>query len=305
MSKMNISQLEYFVSAVAEGSYARAAHKQYVTTQAISRAVKELEHEFGMPLMEREGRGVKPTPLGLLFCDQARFILEECANLQLITAFQSSSTNLITDLSIAVPTAECRGDLYARGLLMSLKRSNSNLRTQAVFGLNSLCCDLLRSGFVDMALTLGEPAPDEEIISRYIASIEPRFAVSFKHPLADRAGMNIKKLDGMRFALPLDAGCSLACLEHFLMAAGVSVSFESVGLSVDEHQRFIDAGGIVMVSGEDNSILPGVNRLILPQTNDLKLRLPIYICTRRECGQLPLNAIHNMLRTRVVEHDGS
>lgn len=300
---MNISQLEYFVSAVAEGSYARAAHKQYVTTQAISRAVKELEHEFGMSLMEREGRGVQPTPLGLLFCDQARFILEECANLQFIAAFQSTSTNLITDLSIAVPTAECRGDLYSRGLLMSLIRSNSNLRTQALFGLSSWCCNLLRSGYVDMALTLGEPSSDGEIISRYVASIEPKFAVSFKHPLADRAGMNIKKLDGMRFALPLDAGCSLVYLEHFLMAAGVSVSFESVGLNAEEHQRFIDAGGIVMVSGEDSSILPGVNRLILPQTSNLKLRLPVYVCTRRECGKLPLNAIHNMLKTRVVERD--
>ena len=53
------------------------------------------------------------------------------------------------------------------------------------------------------------------------------------------------------------------------MATGVRVSFESVGLNVEEYQRFIDAGGIVMVSGEDCYILPGVNRLILPQTSDL------------------------------------
>lgn len=30
------------------------------------------------------------------------------------------------------------------------------------------------------------------------------------------------------------------------MAAGVCVSFESAGLNAEEHQRFIDAGGIVM-----------------------------------------------------------
>ena len=35
------------------------------------------------------------------------------------------------------------------------------------------------------------------------------------------------------------------------MATGVRVSFESVGLNAEEYQRFIDAGGIVMVSGED------------------------------------------------------
>lgn len=53
------------------------------------------------------------------------------------------------------------------------------------------------------------------------------------------------------------------------MAAGVCVNFELVGLNAEEHQLFIDAGGIVMVSGEDSYILPGVNRLILPQTSDL------------------------------------
>lgn len=55
----------------------------------------------------------------------------------------------------------------------------------------------------------------------------------------------------------------------FLMAAGVCVSFESVGLNAEEHQLFIDTGGIVMVSGEDSYISPGVNRLILPQTSGL------------------------------------
>ncbi len=53
------------------------------------------------------------------------------------------------------------------------------------------------------------------------------------------------------------------------MATGVRVSFESVGLNAEEYQRFIDACGIVMVSGEDCYILLGMNRLILPQTSDL------------------------------------
>lgn len=53
------------------------------------------------------------------------------------------------------------------------------------------------------------------------------------------------------------------------MAAGVCVNFESVGLNAEEHQLFIDTGGMVMVSGEDSYISPGVNRLILPQTSDL------------------------------------
>ena len=44
----------------------------------------------------------------------------------------------------------------------------------------------------------------------------------------------------------------------FLMATGVRVSFESVGLNAEEYQRFIDACGIVMVSGEDCYILLGM-----------------------------------------------
>mgnify|MGYP003375116275 CR=1 FL=1 len=45
---MNISQLEYLVSAIHLGSYSRAAKEQFVTPQAVSKAIRTLESELGL-----------------------------------------------------------------------------------------------------------------------------------------------------------------------------------------------------------------------------------------------------------------
>ena len=48
---MNISQLEYLVSAIHLGSYSRAAKEQFVTPQAVSKAIRTLESELGLKLI--------------------------------------------------------------------------------------------------------------------------------------------------------------------------------------------------------------------------------------------------------------
>ena len=58
---MNIKQVKYFVGAVDKGSLSAAAKDLYVTVQAISKAIANLETELGGDLLERGCRGVKPT----------------------------------------------------------------------------------------------------------------------------------------------------------------------------------------------------------------------------------------------------
>lgn len=290
---MNISQLEYYVAAVTEGSFARAAHRQYVTTQAISRAVRELESEFGVSLMVREGRGVRPTSLGLLFCDQAKLILGECGVLKSIASLEKNVDRTPRDISLAVSTAECRGSLYPKRLLRSDRNPGLNLRI--VFGLNACCRNLLQEGFVKIAVIIGASCKDNSLKYSYITSIEPQFAVSFENPLAMKRGLSAKNLNDMRVALPLDTG-SLAYFKRWLSAFDSEVSFESVGLNAEEHKSFLEKGGVVMVLGNDHSVLPSVNHLVLPQTEKTRLRLPVYACANREFDSVSFNMACNLLR---------
>lgn len=60
---MNLSQLEYFVATVQYGSFAQAGKALFVTPQAVSRAVNDLEKELEVKLLEKDGKSVAPEQL--------------------------------------------------------------------------------------------------------------------------------------------------------------------------------------------------------------------------------------------------
>src|SRR5687767_7036051 len=72
---MTLRQLEYLVTVVDEGSFARAAPALYVSQPTLSQQVRTLEAEVGGPLLERLARGVRPTPAGNAFLPAARSAL--------------------------------------------------------------------------------------------------------------------------------------------------------------------------------------------------------------------------------------
>ena len=61
---MNIKQITYLAAVIEHGSLSAAAKGQYVTVQAVSKAIADLERELGQSLFVRESRGVHPTPFG-------------------------------------------------------------------------------------------------------------------------------------------------------------------------------------------------------------------------------------------------
>ncbi len=59
-----LTSLRAFEAAARHGSLSAAARELNVTHAAIAQQVKKLEEWFGTKLMQREGRGVAPTPRG-------------------------------------------------------------------------------------------------------------------------------------------------------------------------------------------------------------------------------------------------
>jgi DNA-binding transcriptional LysR family regulator len=72
---MTLRQLQYLVTVVDEGSFARAAPELYVSQPTLSQQIRALEAEIGGPLLERLARGVRPTPAGEAFLPAARAAL--------------------------------------------------------------------------------------------------------------------------------------------------------------------------------------------------------------------------------------
>src|SRR3954468_3297552 len=72
---MELRHLRYFVSVAELGSVSRAAEKLFIAQPALSLQVRQLEEEIGARLLERLPRGVRLTPAGESFLQDARAIL--------------------------------------------------------------------------------------------------------------------------------------------------------------------------------------------------------------------------------------
>jgi LysR family transcriptional regulator, benzoate and cis,cis-muconate-responsive activator of ben and cat genes len=72
---MELRHLRYFVAVASHGSFNRAAETLHLTQPALSRQVKDLEEELGIPLLVRGTNNVKLTEAGELFYEEAREVL--------------------------------------------------------------------------------------------------------------------------------------------------------------------------------------------------------------------------------------
>jgi len=72
---MDIRALRYFTEVVRQQSFTRASEKLFVTQPTISKMMKQLEQELGLPLFIREGRGFRLSDAGEITFSRAQDVL--------------------------------------------------------------------------------------------------------------------------------------------------------------------------------------------------------------------------------------
>jgi len=73
---MELRHIRYFVAVAEGGSFVNAAARLRVAQPAISKQIRDLESEVGVPLFERLPRGVRLTRAGEVFLSEAKSTLE-------------------------------------------------------------------------------------------------------------------------------------------------------------------------------------------------------------------------------------
>jgi DNA-binding transcriptional LysR family regulator len=73
---VDVQALRYFVEVVRQEGFTRASQALHVTQPAISKMVKALEEELGMPLLVRERRRVTLTEAGRIVLERANGVLD-------------------------------------------------------------------------------------------------------------------------------------------------------------------------------------------------------------------------------------
>lgn len=81
---MTLLQLTYFVELCRTNNFTRAAENLNVTQPTVSNAVRDLELEFGLKLLERDNRHLALTPAGEELWDMALQLLSYADEIRLV-----------------------------------------------------------------------------------------------------------------------------------------------------------------------------------------------------------------------------
>lgn len=196
-SIVNIGQIKYFVSVFDSGSLSMAAKRQFVTVQAVSKAIADLEREIGRRLFVRESRGVTPTEFGLRFHEKAVEALRAFAELESLASEEDGGEAV--DRPEALRLALCSPTFNGYGTALESIRAflARQLDTDAVDvsligGKEALAA--LRGGAVDGLIVIGAiDAPEADCIT--LGAVTPAVVMAESHPLAAKKSVSLSDID--------------------------------------------------------------------------------------------------------------
>jgi len=79
---MTLVQLRHLIALAESGSFSKSAQAMYITQPALSRSIRALEDELGMPLFDRVGRRSELTSFGHEVVSRARQLVFEAGELR-------------------------------------------------------------------------------------------------------------------------------------------------------------------------------------------------------------------------------
>lgn len=300
---MKPNQLRAFLTVVEQLSIRGAARELGVSQPAITSAMRELESDLGVPLLERSVAGVRCTPYGEAFEPRARLMLSEMQSSR--DELQQLRDGDVGRVSVAFATAIAHTLLplvfksfRAQSPGVAIRLSEASLPTSYA---------KLRDGSLDMLVShLMEGSQDEfHVTPLYTAA--PVVVVREGHPMAHCT--RLSELGGMEWVLPYDSQTALHLLRRFFEASGdlipgrilqctsTAMALRLVGTQ-DIVGWFVDSfpeaefhhQGIRKIPIEDK--LPGFEICILtrPQSVLTPAAKRFFDCVRRESAQLSRSA---------------
>ncbi len=159
------ARLRAFVGVADSGSVRAAARLLYVTESSVSAAVAALVRDVGVPLLEREGRGVRLTPAGERFAEYARTILG--LHDEAVAAARAESSPERGQLRLGAVTTAAERVLPAD--LASFRRQHPEMQIRLEVATRDQVWPLLAHHEVDLVVA-GRPPDDLEASVRALRS---------------------------------------------------------------------------------------------------------------------------------------
>ena len=247
---MNLIQLEYYVATIDYGSYARAGRAHFVSPQAVSKAVADLEKELGVQLLSRKSNSISVTELGTLFAIKAREVLNSARDLVHMARNAATESDRRNQMTLAVGTQPFQGCAITKTQHHRLIDSARTQQYSMLFNTDDSCLAALNRGFAQAAIVLGRSHYDDQT-SIKLAEAPIKVAMWNDHPLATCTSVHVAELEGELIARPYNLFILLDVIQQHMDLFKLKPLYQDVAPTFDSHANFMrESHGVVFVYGE-------------------------------------------------------
>lgn len=193
---VDLRRLRYFIAVCDHGGFSRASSSVGIAQPALTRQIKLLEKEIGLPLINRTGRGAEPTEEGRFLLARSRRHLDGLD--ELVRELKHRSSALTGQVVIgACPTI---APFFLDDLTLHVRENHPNLALSVIEAYSGDLQSLMSRNKLDLALTYRPSAP-KGIEATELFS-ERLVLVTAHCPDAGAAPRSLAEIGRMRLILP-------------------------------------------------------------------------------------------------------
>ena len=186
---MEMTQLEFFLKVIEEGSFSKAADSVGRTQPAVSIAIRRLEEEVGAPLFDRSEKTPTLTEAGQRIQDYARRIL----------TLRDQARGAVAELRelkrglVRVGANESTSLYLLPQVILSFREKHPDVKVEIYRHVSERLPREVLERNVDFAVLASEPV-DRDLESFCVLRDELSLILNPEHPLAGRAEVTVKEL---------------------------------------------------------------------------------------------------------------
>jgi DNA-binding transcriptional LysR family regulator len=192
---MDMRHLRCFVAVAEEMHFGRAAQRLHLTQPPVSLAIKELEEELGVRLLDRTSRRIALTPAGQMALQDARSVLASADLMR--RRVREAASGLMGSLSIGFISLPAFS--FLPPLLRRFSQDNPRVKLSLLEGTTDHLIHEVESGRLDVGLVFQTPDLPASLQTRLVQREPLVVALPQAHPLARQATVSVARLAHEQF----------------------------------------------------------------------------------------------------------
>ena len=294
---MELSQLETFLTVVAERSFSRAAVRLHRTQPAVSQVIRKLEEEFGEPLFDRASRDGTLTTAGEVLREYAERLLrlrnEAASALEEVRSLERGR------LTLAANEYTC---LYLLPVLDEFCRQCPQISILVQRSLASRIPDEVLRRTAEIGIVSFQPE-DEQLKAVAVYADDLVFVVHPKHVLARETEVRIRDLGAENFIAHNVASPRRKLVEESFAKHKTPLNIGVELPSLEAIKRFVATGnGVALVPALSVQTEVARGELVTVAVPELDCSRQLWLVYRKQ-GSLSYAALAFMRVVRTLAED--